>query len=237
LHAVLNPHYIPNVPQPSRWNAGFLTYLTFRDVAADYDWLAAVSVYTDTCVAPWNQHLVNRFGYDVVRRAGDLLTAFIATTDDLSELDYVLLNEIHNIKDVISDERFIRAEREFESTVAKYVNDPKSHALLWDETRKVAVIETREAYLQINSVVSTRISLLPRFRDWIIVVIGKDPDSDGYKASIRCQNWEKRGHMGELARKICERIGGKGGGHPPAAGLRIPRGKKEALVEALQSLL
>jgi len=237
IQGAVNPHILPNVPQPSKWNTGFLAYLIFKDVVPDYDWLAAISVYTDMCVAPWSEHLIDRFGRDNVERAGDMLTAFIATNEDISELDQILLDEIRNIQDVLKDQRFIEAERSFESAVEKYVEDPESHTVLWDEKKKLAVIETEEPYSQMKSVVSTRLSLKPEFRDWVIAVIGKDPDAEGYKISIRCQGWEKRTDIGKLAGELAEKLGGAGGGHPAAAGMRIPKDKKDAFVDLLHSSL
>ncbi len=237
LHATINPHYIPGVPEPSRWNTGFLTYLTFRDVAPEYAWLAAVSVYTDHCVAPWSEPLVNRYGYDRVKRTGDILTAFIATTDDLGELDYLLLNEINGIEDVLCDDRLLRAEERFESAVRKYLENPRAYAVAWDENRRLAVLQTEEPYRGINSVVSTRLSLMDGYRDWVVAVIGHDREDGVYKVSLRCQDWEKRGDMGKLASEIAAVLGGAGGGHPPAAGMRIPEEKMEEFVELLQSRL
>ncbi len=238
LHAFVNPHLIPGMPNPSQWNAGFLAYLTFRDVAADYGWLAAISVYTDRCVTPWSKPLLDDYGYDRVKKAGDMLTAYIAVKEDLGELDWLLLNRIYGLEDVLNYEPFLEAEKVFEEAIDRYVNDPKAHALFWDERRKICVIETEEPYLGINAVVSTRISFKPEYMDWVVVVLGRDKHGN-VKGSLRCQHWEKRGrHMGKLASKLAAQLGGVGGGHPMAAGMRLPpTAGKEELVELLQSLL
>ncbi len=237
LHAAVNPHYIQGVPQPSQWNTGFLAYLIFRDVVPEYAWLAAVSVYTDHCVALWSTPLVERHGFERVKRAGDLLTAFIATTEDLGELDYILMNELKGIEDILRDRRFLRAEEEFESAVEKYLTDPQKYAVLWDESKRIAVIQTEEAYRGINSVISTRLSLRDGFRNWVIAVIGHDRSDSVYKISLRCQNWQEREDMGKIASEIARELGGAGGGHPPAAGMRIPEEKLKAFEELLQSRL
>jgi len=235
LNAVVNPHFC-GVPKASSWNAGLLAYITFRDVVPDYDWLAAVSAYTDMCIAPWSERLVERFGYENVRAAGDALTAFIAVKGP-SELDRILLNSTKSIRDVLRDDRFKKAKYVFESAVEKYVRSPSEHALVWDEGKKLMVIEAGEQYNGLRSVVSTRISVKPEFRDWVVAVMGRDQKSQDYKVSIRCQDWEKRVNVGELARKVAEKLGGAGGGHPAAAGMRIPGSKKEEFVKTLHSLL
>ncbi|MDN5358255.1 MAG: single-stranded-DNA-specific exonuclease [Candidatus Diapherotrites archaeon] len=236
LHAYVNPHFT-DVPSPSQWNTGFLAYLTFRELVSDYDWLAAISIYTDHCIAPWNEFLIQRFGYDKVKRAGDLLSAYIAVIEDLSELDYILLNDIHSLNDVLSRSEFIDAENKFEGTVKKYVEDPKEQAVIWDERRKIIVRVTEEKYRQINSIVSTRVSTLPEYRDWIVIVLGMDRNGT-LKGSFRCQEWEKRGiHLGELAKRIAVTLGGEGGGHPMAAGMRIPNGNLNSVLSVINEVI
>jgi len=236
LHAYVNPHLIPDVSEPSRWNAGLLAYLTFRDVVPHLAFLAAVSVYTDRCITDWNSAFVEQFGMDDVVRAGELLTAYIATNKDLSKLDYLLLNEICDLKDILERDEFVEAESKFESAVQKYVKNPREYAKIYDESKKIMVIETGEHFRGLNSVVSTRISEKGEYRDWIVVVYGLDEDGEHLKASFRCQDWERRIDMGKLAGKIAKKLGGVGGGHPPAAGMRIPAEKKEELLKVLPNL-
>ncbi|NPA76952.1 MAG: DHH family phosphoesterase [Candidatus Diapherotrites archaeon] len=234
LRGYLNPHLLPDIKNPSQWNTGFLAFLAFRDVAADYDWLAAISIYTDRCETRWSRYLIERYGRERVQRAGDMLTAYIATIQDLRDLDWILLDEMNGIDDVLNYKPFIVAERKFENAVQKYLNDPERYALLWDQEQKLAVLETEETYHGINSVVSTRLSFIPKFRDWIIIVLGREEDGT-VKGSLRCQEWQKRGvHLGELASQIASQLGGQGGGHPVAAGMRIPPGKTEG--EILRTL-
>ncbi len=238
LHAYVNPHLIAEVPSPSQWNAGFLAYLTFRERVMDYDWLAAISVYTDRCETEWSRFLIERFGREKVQRAGDMLTAYIATAEDIQELDWILLREVNGIDDVLSREEFRAAEERFESAVAKYVENPQKFAILWDEKKKIAVLETSESYHGINSVVSTRLSFLPELRDWVILVLGKEEDGT-VKGSLRCQEWDRRRiHLGEVASELARRFGGRGGGHPMAAGMKIPPDvRTENVAEALYFLL
>ncbi len=231
LHAYVNPHLLPDIFEPSRWNAGLLAYLTFRDVVPHLAFLAAISIYTDRCITEWNRSFVEQFGMEDVIRAGEMLTAYIATNRDLSELDYLLLNEIHDLRDILERKEFIEAESKFESAVQKYVEDPKDYAQIYDEGKKIMVIRTEEHFRGLNSVISTRISEKDNYRNWIVVVYGLDEDGQHIKASLRCQNWEKRTDVGELARELAERLGGTGGGHPPAAGMRIPIDKEEEFLK------
>ncbi len=234
LKAFVNPHLLSNIPEPSQWNAGFLAFLTFREHVMDYDWLAAISVYTDSCIRPWNQFLIDRYGYERVKKAGDMMTAYIATSQDLRDLDWIILDSLGSIDDVLNYKPFIVAQRKFESAVQKYLENPKAYSHVWDEKRKVAILETKERYNQINSVVSTRLSFLPEFRDWIIVVLGQEEDGT-IKGSLRCQDWERRGvHLGKIASEIAESLGGRGGGHPMAAGMRIPAHRIERVVKKIE---
>lgn len=236
MHAYVNPH-LAGVKDASQWNAGFLAYLTFRKHVIDYDWLAAISIYTDRCIAPWSKFLIDRYGYENVKRAGDMLTAYIAVTEDLSELDYILLNEIRSIQDVLERDEFRKAFDTFESAVSQYVDHYKDHAILIDREKKLLIVETEHPYRQINSVVSTRLSELPELRDWVIAVIGRDHEG-AMRGSLRCRNFEERGvHMGKLADVIASALDGKGGGHPMAAGMRFPAERKEKFVKLLQSRL
>ncbi len=236
LRAYVNPH-LAGVKDASLWNAGFLAYLTFRERAMDYDWLAAISVYTDRCIAPWSEFLIDRCGYENVKRAGDMLTAYIAVTEDLLELDYLLLNEIRSIRDVLEREEFRKAFDIFESAVSQYVDHYKDHALLMDREKRLLIVETEHPYRQINSVVSTRLSELPELRDWVVAVIGKDHEGT-MRGSLRCRNFEERGlHMGKLADSVASALGGRGGGHPVAAGMRFPAERREEFVKLLQSRL
>ena len=233
LKAFVNPH-LSGIEEASQWNAGFLAFLTFREHVMDYDWLAAISVYTDSCIRPWSQFLIDRYGYDKVKEAGDMMTAYIATSQDLRDLDWIILDRLNSIDDVLNYRPFIVAQRKFESAVQKYLDDPKNYALIWDENKKIAVLETKEQYNQINSVVSTRLSFLPEFKDWIIIVLGQEADGT-IKGSLRCQTWEQRGiHLGKTASEIAEALGGKGGGHPMAAGMRIPPHKISRVLEKIQ---
>lgn len=236
LKAFVNPHHA-GVSEASQWNAGFLAFLTFREHVMDYDWLAAISVYTDSCIRPWSQFLIDRYGYERVKQAGDMMTAYIATSQDLRDLDWIILDRLNSIDDVLNYRPFIVAQKKFESAVQKYLDDPKAYARLWDEKNKLAVIETKEKYNQINSVVATRLSFVPEFHDWIIIVLGQDMDGT-IKGSLRCQNWEEQKiHLGEIASEIAESLGGKGGGHPMAAGMRIPAHRIERVLKKIEEVV
>ena len=96
-----------------------------------------------------------------------------------------------------------------------------------EEARKGSIVyilvegvKTRKLRSPLSTILSDR------FPDKVFIVGQR---SNGYvEYSLRCQNYEKRGvHLGEIAREAAKLFGGRGGGHPPAAGLKIPVEKEE----------
>ena len=74
------------------------------------------------------------------------------------------------------------------------------------------------------------------FPEKVFIVGQREGDYVDY--SLRFQNYEKYGvHLGVVAKEAGERFGGRGGGHPPAAGLRIPAGKEKEFREWIKEKL
>lgn len=73
----------------------------------------------------------------------------------------------------------------------------------------------------------------------VIIVADSEEDGELVKASARTtERALKKGyHLGEALRKVAERIGGEGGGHAIAAGIRFPQKKLDEFVELINETL
>lgn len=80
------------------------------------------------------------------------------------------------------------------------------------------------------------VTTLISFRHPERILIGYRDQTDGIHLSGRHQ--AKRVHLGEIFRELCTELGGRGGGHAPAAGGRVPKGNwdefKRRVVEAVE---
>ncbi|NPA86508.1 MAG: hypothetical protein GXO00_00675 [Candidatus Diapherotrites archaeon] len=224
-----NPHLL-NIPRASKYNTGFLVFLLFRDdIVRNNDlWKVAVSSFGDS-----SYDYLKSFFYGIDRRAVELASHVVGSVDreHLPEL-LSALEESKSIEDFLAHEELLSLKRDFEKQLLELVNNLEEHCFHCEEKLKIILLPPELS--RFKSAVSTVYS--KRNPDTLVAVGVKEGPL--YNFSLRFQRAEEAGvHLGRFASSFSSLWGTKGGGHAPAAGLRIPPEALEELVIELRRLL
>ncbi len=211
---LFNPHLL-NIPNASRYNTGFLVYVLFRDevVKGGDLWKVAVSSFGDSSYDFLKPHF-----YGLDKRTVELASHMVGSGEEKDlPLIFSVLEEAEGIDDFVGNEDLLRLKEDFERKLKELVSNIEEYSLYRDETLLVALLPPE--FSRFKSAVATVYS--KRNPDLVVAVGTKE--NGWYSFSLRCQNaQERRMHLGVFARNEARKWGTRGGGHAPAAGLRVP---------------
>ncbi len=197
-----------------------------------YSWLAAVGIVGDSAQRRWDSfleeiYLQHRITMDEIRKA--VLTIELNRALGYDKIDACLNDLIvsDSLKEFLESESYERIgtlESEFDNTLEQIFETR-------DEQGDVVFLELNTEY-NIKSLVANYVST-EYFPDKTVVVMW--PEENWLHISLRRQDGKIS--MDELIRKAIKELGeGKGGGHVPAAGGKVPLSKKDEFKKVLKQL-
>ena len=228
----LNP-WLLGVENPFKWNTSLLAWLV-ADQNKEYEWAAAAGHWADHCVheptKKWIESVKERYG-------GDILTAakFVGLAKYFDEVSPDEVRELvrgaASPTDIVANRKLQRLNKIIEEELRRHLE------VLEAERGPVVTYIVDTPIKKLKSPLSTIIS--DRYPETIYVICqqkGEDLD-----CSLRFQEAIRYGvHLGEVAREAARLFGGSGGGHPPAAAVRIPLEHRDVFLrwirERLESL-
>lgn len=78
--------------------------------------------------------------------------------------------------------------------------------------------------------------LIGEFQVPVGVALRRDPNNDVSEVSMR-GHYKDKHHLGEIANRVAKKLGGAGGGHAKASGIRIPTSRIPEFIELLKKEL
>ncbi len=233
-----NPWLMGDVEFPVRpyaYNTALLAWI-LEGLSQKHEWKVAAAHFTDHAeddhTREWMEEMRKKYGKETIERVGVFLSLAQTFPDEIS---YDEMREI--VKRAKTPEDVLKNER-LRSLWEIYQKEFKE----WLERTRKATKEENVVYLVIEGVKSRKLRnavatvASDEFPGKVFVIGQREGDYVDY--SLRFQGYEKHGvHLGEVAREAGEKFGGRGGGHPPAAGLRIPVEKEEEFREWIKERL
>ncbi|NPA86570.1 MAG: DHH family phosphoesterase [Candidatus Diapherotrites archaeon] len=234
---ILNPWFVrEGLPvEPYKYNTALLAWLVERMNEED-DWKVAAAHWADRAegdhTKEWMEEMRKRYPVEEVGKV-------LSLPEHFPELS---LDEIREkVKAAKEPEELLRDERieRMRKIIEEEINRWKGHI---EEQLKRG---SRVVYLVVESPVKKLRSILASLFTFdhpeVAFIIGQHDDGTvSYSMRMNAAG-EKGVHLGEIAREAGKLFGGSGGGHPPAAGLRIPKEKepefREWVLKKLASLL
>ncbi len=207
--------------EPYRVNTSMIVYyLTGRE---NDDYLAVIGNVADKGDGPHSEGLrkkvFQKYGKEVIEQA-------IKNIGVLEHTDEVTPEDVHNVVKYSTSPKDIAFNNRLKQLSDKISNEIEKHLRGAGEDEDIIIYKVIESpFKKIKSPVST--ILASRFPEKVVVIGQKEGNVINY--SLRFSSAERYGvHMGNIAKEAASLFGGKGGGHPPAAGLKVPAEKEEA---------
>ncbi|MFH0929035.1 MAG: DHH family phosphoesterase [Candidatus Aenigmatarchaeota archaeon] len=227
---------------PTRYCVSKMVYDVCSLIAdvSDSDWLAGIGIVNDRAWRVWNEFMESiyeKYGIsaDDFSLVNNIVNApFMSSNEDSNDLGYkaCLVSTPNDILDAKTPE----AERlwEFHNTVEKqlasFIDNWKDKAQVFDD-KKLIMLEI-ETEFSISSVISTKISL--EKPDYTVMVARRN----GEYVSVSLRRQDKGVDCGELAKKLTEGVeNSSGGGHVPAAGMKMLAKDWNLIKERAQEIL
>ncbi len=217
---VVNPHHHETPVPNHKYNTSLLVYLLTGG-----DELRALIGHVgdkaeDKHTEEWVKRVMEKYGVnkdDVIRAVTAISLVDYDRSADPREI-YHIVSRASHIRDIVEHPYVKPGLEGVEREIERYVEE------VGKQRGPVVVVRIDSPYF-IKSPVSTVASLRNPEK---VIIVGQE--EDGYiNYSLRHGNYEKTGvHLGEIAREAARSFGGIGGGHPPAAGLKIPKENAEA---------
>jgi single-stranded DNA-specific DHH superfamily exonuclease len=222
----VNPVFWEKKIPSSQYCTSKITYDICRGlVEDDFDWLAGIGVINDKAEKSWKGFLKSiykkyKISPKIFELVNDIITSpYMFSEDNDLDISYKACLESSSPTDILESRNDAsRKLRKYYDIIEKEI---KSAMKTWKkdaeifEDKKLILIELKTKF-SINSVISTKISFeKPHYTVLVARMNGKH-----VSASLRRQ--DKKVNCGELARKLTRNIkNSSGGGHVPAAGIKI----------------
>ncbi len=223
---ILNPHMLNNINEdPFRWNTGLLAWIV-REMDESSEWKAAAAHWADHSIGrhseEWIKHVYDKYGEDTIVEAARRMGLAEHFPDRITENDVrEIVKCAQHPKEILEHPTLKELNEIFRREFDRLSKEIQEHPLLKTEKLVYHIIES--SVYKIKSPLATVLSDGDPDKIWII---GQE-ENGMINYSLRCQNATKLGiHLGEIAKEAAREFGGRGGGHPPAAGLRIPKEKE-----------
>ena len=224
-----NPHLL-GVPNASKYNTGFLVYLLFRnEINKSGDlWKVAVTSFGDSCY-----DYLKPYYYGLDERTVELAAHMVGSVSpEKLPVLFSVLEETKDIGEFVGNEELLRMKREFERGLHDILSNLDKYLVEGGKNYQIIVLPPERA----------------RFKSAVATVASKrNPDvlfavgilEDGiYNFSLRYQQArERKVHLGVFASNLGRRWGTNGGGHAPAAGLRVPEDRLDEFIAEVRKLL
>ncbi len=218
-HVCFNPHFVRDLDVPPfSIPTSVLVYVLLGE-PPDLEWLAATGAWADAAhrqnpsmwnlVHKWNRTLNGRLAQLVERIDAGLHVSWLGP-DNVREI----LLQSCGPKEILKHSELTRAWEVVNETVQQELTKILKNA--GTDTFIFHIISTNDVRGISGSVASKAASALPGR-----IVIAVQIEKDVAKVSLRVQSDRPRVHLGNIAAKAAERFGGRGGGHPHSAGVRI----------------
>lgn len=210
----LNP-WLLNLKNPFRWNTSLLAWLVAGQEET-YEWMAAAGHWADHCINEftknWVGKIINKYG-DSIAAAAKYVGLAKYFEDISPDSMRELVRSASSPEEIVSHPKLRNLNKIMENEIKYYLS------ILGSERGPVVVYIVETTIKKLKSPLSTIIS--DRYPDTIYVICQRD---DKYlDCSLRFQNAVQHGiHLGNVAKDAARLFGGSGGGHPPAAAVKIP---------------
>lgn len=243
-HGILhiNPVFWEKKIPSSQYCTSKIAYDMCSDIADDgFDWLAGIGMINDKAPKTWKTFLKNVYRkYNITPKDFELVNNIITSPYMFSEnsdmnISYEACLESSSPSDVLKAKNpHSKKLRMYHDVVEKEIMSAmkgwKKNADVFEE-KKLIMLEIKTGF-SISSVISTKISFEKPHYTIIVARI----NGSNVSASLRRQ--DKKVNCGELAKRLTEGIkNSSGGGHVPAAGIKVmKRDWKEVRKRVLEVL-
>ncbi len=221
--------------KPYSYNTALLAWI-LEDLPEGEDWKVAAAHWADHAVdvhtKEWMEEMREKYGKETIERVANFISLALTFPEEVS-FDEMreLVRRARKPEDILENRRLKSLWRIYEEELNEWLE--KVRNLARKEKIVYIVIEGVRSR-KLRGSVSTIVS--DEFPDRIFIIGQREGDFIEY--SLRFQNYEKYSvHLGKLAEEAGEIFGGRGGGHPPAAGLKIRREKEKEFKEWVKKKL
>ena len=225
----VNPVFWEKRIPPSQYCTSKIAYDICNGlVEVDFDWLAGIGMINDKAEKTWKAFLKKIYRkYKITPKNFETVNNIITSPYMFSEgkdigISYRACMESSSPVDVLKSKNDAsRNLRKYYDIVEREIKSSMK-CWKWDaeifESKKLILLELKTEF-SISSVISTKISFEKPHYTVIVARIG------GKQVSASLRRQDKRVNCGELAKKLTEGIkNSSGGGHAPAAGIKVLKG-------------
>jgi single-stranded DNA-specific DHH superfamily exonuclease len=225
----VNPVFWEKKIPASQYCTSKIAYDICKDIVDDdFDWLAGMGMINDKAEKAWKKFLNSVYKkYKIAPKSFELVNDIVTSPYMYSknkdmDISYKSCLESSSPNDILkaknASSRKLRryydvVEKEIKTVMKKW----KKEAEIFED-KKMIILELKTGF-SIGSVISTKIS----FEKLHYTVLVARMDGKHVSASLRRQ--DKKVNCGELAKRLTKNIkNSSGGGHVPAAGIKVMKG-------------
>ncbi len=223
---VLNPYLFVN-SEPHIYNTGFLVYLMYRrEINSSGDlWKVAL-----TSIADSTFDSLRRYYYGIEKKKLDTAVKLIGASlpNYYSEV-YKRLMVYSTLDQFIRDDFLVRQREEFKRTLKRLIN--RINAFFKYKLGPVRFYQIDPQYKRYKSPLA---GVLSKKYKHDVVAVGYEENGEAV-LSLRCKGCSE--NLDVVCRSVARKYGGRGGGHPGAAALRVPLSFDEVAEELYSAIL
>lgn len=209
--------------------AAVLTYSYFENrLSSESSILACYGAITDYLEkGPRASVLLDRYDRNFLFLESTLMSHAMGVNRSTNDFNNNLVNELSKLK----------YPHQIQGLEKMAIEQAESVALFISELREKVHIKKKFAYVQSDQFSTGTTANLVRCATGINVGVAFNvKDSNFVEASLRASS-NYMGDLGKIAEEIADKLGGFGGGHPKASGMRIPINNLEIFLKLLASNL
>ena len=178
------------------------------------------------------EEMGKRYGRETIERVGNFISLALSYPEEVS---YDEMREIvrraQKPEDIIENEKLRNLWNKYEEELNMWLEKVRELA---KKNRIVYTVMEGTENKRLRGAVSTILS--DEFPDNVFILGQKEGNYIEYSLRFR-KNEDYDVHLGEITKEAGKLFGGRGGGHPPAAGLRIPVEKEKEFREWINKRL
>ena len=206
--------------KPYSYNTALLVWI-LSNLPEEHDWKVAAAHFTDHAedehTRSWMEEMGKRYGRETIERVGNFISLALSYPE---EVPYDEMREVvrraQKPEDIIENEKLRKLWNKYEKELNLWLEKVRELA---KKNRIVYTVMEGAENKRLRGAVSTILS--DEFPDNVFILGQKEGNYIEYSLRFR-KNEDYNIHLGEIAKEAGDRFQGRGGGHPPAAGLRIP---------------